>query len=269
MKEFSTQHDLHCHSILSSCTTDEQSNFHSIVAYAEQAHYDTLCLTNHLWDGDPHYPGLPIWYAAQNIAHIQRALPKPHSDSVRVLFGCEAEYCGGKNLALQPEHFDLFDFIVIPLNHMHFIGLVRPREVDTEEKMADLVLTRMEEIQKLPLPFHKVGIAHPVCSLVFSKGNPNKVYALMDEDRLYRIFRGFAQKGVGIELNGDSFNGWQQDGPEAKLKQYRIAKAAGCKFYCGSDAHNMNEHGSIARNLPSVVKALGLTEADRYIVPER
>lgn len=265
--EFPINHDLHCHSILSSCTTDEQSNFHTIVAYAEQAHYDTLCLTNHLWDGDRRYPGLYDWYAAQDVAHLKKALPKPRSESVRVLFGCETEYCGGANLALRPEHYDEFDFIVIPLTHMHFIGLTRPREVDTEAKMAELLLTRMEEIQQLPLPFHKIGIAHSTCELIFTQGDVNKVYELMDEDRLYRIFRGFAQKGVGIELNASSFETWKS-APDANLKQYRIAKEAGCKFYCASDAHNLCEHGNIYRNLPDVVKALGLTAKDRYIVPE-
>ena len=36
--------------------------------------------------------------------------------------------------ALSREHFDLFDFVVIPVNHMHMAGLVRAEGVDTPEQ---------------------------------------------------------------------------------------------------------------------------------------
>ena len=265
---FSIKHDLHCHSILSMCSSDELMNFPAIVAHAEQSGYDTVCLTNHLWDGDRYAPGIYDWYAAQDISHIQKALPRPESKSVRVLFGCETEYCGGAKIGLNKMHHDLFDFIVVPLTHMHLIGFVRPKEIDTEQKMAELLIERMEEIQVLDLPWHKVGIAHSTCSLIFTQGDVVKVFDAMDEDRLYRALHGFAKKGVGIELNACDFVNWQNS-PESFLKQYRIAKAAGCKFYCASDAHTRESMDTIDLTLPDVVSALELTENDRYIVPNR
>ena len=44
----------------------------------------------------------------------------------------------------------------------------------------------------------------------------------------------------------------------------RIAKEAGCRFYCSSDAHSVEALDGVPKNLPAVIQALGLTEADAY-----
>ena len=54
------------------------------------------------------------------------------------------------------------------------------------------------------------------------------------------------------------------DRPDDILKIYRIAKEAGCRFYCSSDAHSVEALDGVPKNLPAVIQALGLTEADAY-----
>ncbi|MBQ3575529.1 MAG: hypothetical protein IJA26_07650, partial [Clostridia bacterium] len=73
--------------------------------------------------------------------------------------------------------------------------------------------------------------------------------------------------GDGIELNASSFTGWEEK-PEV-LRPYQWAKEAGCKFYCASDSHSLAGYATVGERLPAIVEALGLTQDDRYIVPEK
>jgi histidinol phosphatase-like PHP family hydrolase len=255
---FSIDHDYHIHTHLSTCSGDPEQTVENITRFARQNGMHTICITDHLWDDS--VPGASAWYRPQNIAHIQQSLPLPKGENPRVLFGCETEYLGGTKLGLSPEHFDLFDFIIVPLNHFHMVDFVRPSSYDTPEKIADLLLTRMEEVAKLPLPWHKIGIAHPTCSLVFREGNEADVYRAMDPERLASAMKTFADKGAGIELNSSSFSGnWRQHENE-HLKIYRAARDTGCKFYCGSDSHKPKALSRTFRNLPVVIELLGLKD---------
>lgn len=262
--QFSLLHDLHCHSCLSLCSEDPTCTAEAIFRQAQSWGYDTLCLTDHLWDAD--IPGASAFYAPQNIEHVLSAKPFAHADGMRCLLGCETEYVGGGKLGLSREHFDLFDFVVIPPNHMHMKGFVRPDGVVTAAQMAELFTARLEEISRLDIPMEKVGIAHLTCSLLFSEGRVCDVIRLMDEERLQSVFSAFARRGAGIELNAECFREMDAD-PEACLRLYRIAKENGCRFYAASDAHSLTAYSSVGKKLPAVVQALGLTEADRYLIP--
>lgn len=257
--------DLHCHSTLSSCCTDPRMTPKTILDYAEQQGYSALCLTDHLWDAA--VPGASDWYAPQDIAHVRSALPLPQGNRLRFHFGCETELPANGIPALAPEHFEQFDFVVIPVNHMHMKGLVRPAGVDTPSKMATLVENRLERLLELNLPFHKVGLAHLTVGLMFSEGSVADVVACMNEARLLRIFKGYAQAGAGIELNASCFEGWG-DRQEEMLLMYRIAREAGCLFYCCSDSHSVEKMADIPRLLPNVIRTLGLTDAQQYRIPD-
>ena len=75
------------------------------------------------------------------------------------------------------------------------------------------------------------------------------------------------QAGAGIELNASCFEGWG-DQQEEMLLMYRIAKEAGCQFYCCSDAHTVAVLGSVSRVLPGVIRLLGLTSEHQYHIPD-
>ena len=145
-------------------------------------------------------------------------------------------------------------------------GLVRPHEYTTEEMVADLLVERLEQLSKLDLPWKKVGIAHLNCSLTFSEGRPERVFALVDEKRYRAVLKKFAELGAGIELNLSCFKpGWREH-EEAQLRLFRMAKEEGCKFYLASDAHTPEELTVVHERGELVCSLLGLDECDQFIL---
>ena len=267
-------HDYHIHTNLSSCCKDPTQTPDTILEYAVKNGYDSVCLTDHLWDSA--VPGASKWYEPQNIEHVRKSLPFPKKDGIKVYFGCETEFCGGNKLGLARENFDLFDFVQIPINHMHMKGFVRPADVVSVEQMVQLIPQRLEELLELDLPWEKVGIPHLTTRHMFSEGDMESLLMGLDESRMMRIFDICAKRRIGIELNASCFEPrkdnpeiwpWKEN-PAAWLRLYKMAKKAGCLFYCGSDSHSSNrfEMNTIKQYLTEVVEALELTENDRYII---
>lgn len=261
---FPINHDMHCHTQLSACSGDPQQSVQAILEHAKQHGYTLQCITDHLWDSDA--PGASGWYAPQDIAHVKKSLPLPRDEQVRLVFGCETEYCGGKKLGLHPSHYDAFDFIIVPPNHFHMKNFVRPDTYDTEEKIAELLIERLEQLSELDLPWRKVGIAHLNCGLLFREGDMARVLMLADEQRYRSVMRKFARLGAGIEINTSCFGPNWRAQEEAQLRLFRLAKEEGCKFYLGSDAHHPQELASVHKGGPEVCALLGLEESDQFIL---
>lgn len=266
MNEFPADHDLHAHTTLSACCHDPAQTADALARHALARGYGALCVTNHVWDQD--VPGASAWYRPQDIAHVRSLLPLPRVPaSLLMMFGCETEFCGGDRLGLRPDHFAAFDFVIIPPNHFNMPGFVRPEGVDAPEDRARLLVERLEEIARLPIPFYKVGIAHLTTGLLHQGGDKYAVIDAVPEARFYDAMRAFAKNGAGIELNAACFApGWQARA-DMELKLYRIARQAGCRFYLGSDAHSADRLDGIQGVLPDVIRALALTAEDRYQPP--
>lgn len=261
---FPINHDMHCHTYLSDCSRHPQQTVENILKHAKEHGYTLQCITDHLWDRM--VPGASNWYKPQDIEHISKSLPMPEDDQVRVVYGCETEYCGGEKLGLNAANYDKFDFIVIPPNHFHMKGLVRPHDYDTEEKMADLLVERLEQLSELDLPWKKVGIAHLNCGLTFKEGSNERVFSLVDEKRYRAVMRKFAELGAGIELNCSCFNNGWREHEDAHLRLFRLAKDEGCKFYLASDAHTPEELNVVHERGGLICELLGLDECDQFIL---
>ena len=74
-----------------------------------------------------------------------------------------------------------------------------------------------------------------------------------------------AELGLGIELNGCDFN-LPNEQVDNMLRPYRIAKACGCKFTFGSDAHGAAQFVPHQQRAQKMADALGLTEQDIFRV---
>lgn len=257
-------HDYHIHSQLSECSSDPEQTTQRILQYAKDNQLHSLCLTDHFWDET--VPGASPWYQPQNYPWICQAKPLPQAEGVEFLFGCETDLDKHMTLGLAAEHFDRFDFVVIPTTHLHMKGFtITEEDAGSLERRAQLWISRLDGLLDMPLPFHKVGIAHLTCGLIVPRDREGYLQLLdmLPEEQLQRLFSKAAEVGVGIELNYSDMCFCDSEA-ETVLRPYRIAKNCGCKFYCGSDAHHPKGLLTCKAVFERAIDLLGLEESDKF-----
>ena len=254
-------HDLHIHTGLSTCSNDPDMNKETILEHAKKYNMKQICITDHFWDET--VEGAPKWYVPQNYEHISTVLPLPEAEGIEYLFGCETELDHEFRVALAPEHYDRFDFIIIPTTHMHMKVCVKPEDFDSIERRKQLWSARFEAVLNMDLPFHKVGIAHLACEYMGfpSRENFLKAFASITDEEFERLFKKAAEVGVGIELN---FEEEALKDAEIMFRPFKIAKKCGCKFYFGSDAHHPKSLEAAVERYEKIIDILGLEESDKF-----
>ena len=264
--KFAVDHDFHIHSFLSLCSEDEGQTPQAILAYAKKNGLKKICLTDHLWDTDVCSFTGDHFYAYQNIPHVQKNLPLPQDADVAFYFGCETEFDKFFRVGLTRENFDKFDFVIIPTTHTHMVGFTLEEADNTEERRAALFIQRLDALLDMDLPFEKIGIAHLTCcfaGVASNKDSQRRVLASIPDAELYRIFGRIAAAGAGVELNEDMFQ-YNEEELAVQLRYYRIAKACGCKFYLGSDAHSRAGLERAPAVFARFLELLDLDEDDKF-----
>ncbi len=173
-------------------------------------------------------------------------------------------------IGLPKERYGDFDFIIVSTTHFnHMIG--EKWENCDNQTLANYWIERMDALLDLDLPFEKVGVAHPACSLIQTKSDEDylEVLDLIPEKEMERIFTKAAAVGMGIELNFNVRVRKRCDETERILRMFRIAKRCGCKFYFGGDCHNRQDFNGKDETFAAVVDLLDLKEEDKFIVPTK
>ena len=264
-------HDYHIHSGLSLCSDDPEQTGERILRYAEQNGFRKICLTDHFWDES--LPAKCGFYNKQGFEHIKKALPLPQGEKTEFLFGCETEMDKDFNVGVSEKLYDKFDFIIVPTTHLHFNAFVMDPVCDEPQYRAHLWAERLRRLLEKDMPFHKMGVAHLTCGLMLAgeweggelAGEKKylSVLRLIENETYRELFGLAAKKGIGIELNIPIEN-MSADEREEVLRPYRQAKAAGCKFYLGSDAHHPTELDAAKARFEAIITALDLTESDKF-----
>jgi histidinol phosphatase-like PHP family hydrolase len=257
--KFAIDHDLHIHSRLSSCSNHPDQTPDAILQYAKDNGLRHVVLTDHFWDET--VPGASGWYQPQNLPHIKESLPLPTADGITFGFGCETEMDRFSTVGISRATADGMDFIIVPTNHLHMLGFTIPEECVSVRDRADWFMARNHALLDMELPFPKMGLAHFTCSLMARgcEGSRDDIINTVTDERYGDFFTRAAAKGIGIELNmhlKDASN-------ESALRPYRIARACGCTFYLGSDAHTPEELAKAHARFEAVVDALELSEEDK------
>lgn len=261
---FPVDHDYHIHSMLSSCSNDPEQTTERILQYAKENGFSEICLTDHYWDST--VPGACGWYKPQDYDHIAKALPLPQDANVKFLFGCETDMDHFTTVGIPPERFDDFDFIIIPTTHLHMRGFtIAEKDAESDERRAELWVSRLDALLHMELPFGKIGIAHLACYLLNKKSREAylKTLDLIPTEEMERLFSRAAEVGCGIELNRSDM-AFPDDQAEAVLRPFRVAKSCGCKFYLGSDAHHPATFNNAKEIFERAVSLLDLHESDRF-----
>lgn len=263
---YKIDHDYHIHSHLSLCSKDAEQTTQRMLQYAKNLGLSKICITDHYWDSS--VEGASKWYTPQNFEHISDILPLPKADGINFLFGCETDMDKHKTVGIPLSRFDDFDFVIIPTTHLHMHGFtIEEDDFKKNERIAPLWCDRLDALLDMPLPFHKIGIAH-LCAALMNKTSREEYIATLDlipSDEMERLFSRAAALGVGIELNmGDmSFTDSEAD---SVLRPFKIAKSCGCKFYLGSDAHHPEDFERAKDVFERAVTMLDLCENDKFIL---
>ena len=259
--KYTIDHDLHIHTKLSSCSRHPEQTTENILKYAQRNGLGLICVTDHYWDET--IPGASGWYAPQDTAHIRGSLPLPWAEGVRFLFGCETELRRDLTLGITRERFEELEFVIIPTTHLHMNGFTVDGRENAAERAA-LWVARLDALLSMDLPFRKIGLAHPVCSLIApARETYLDALRLLPEKELTRLFSKAAKLGMGIELNAEDFL-FDESERETVLRPLMIAKNCGCRFYCGSDAHNPQALADAPERFRLAVEALDLSEDMKF-----
>ena len=125
-------HDIHTHTLFSSCCTDPAATVEAYVRRAAELGHRIFGISDHLWDET--VPGVSAWYAGQSVPYVLEAkncIPKD-TGGVKVLFGAETEYCGmSDTLGITAESAKHFDYILVPHTHTHMknFTMAEPPEI--------------------------------------------------------------------------------------------------------------------------------------------
>lgn len=258
-------HDLHIHSQISACSSDPEQTTGRILEYAKDDSLKRIVLTDHYWNSD--VEGASSWYKVQNFERVSGALPLPQYEGIDFLFGVETDMNKFFAIGVSGEDFKRFDFIIIPTTHLHMVGFtITEEDASSCEGRAKVWIEKIEHLLSLDLPFHKIGIPHLACGLIApNREDYLKTLELLPEEKLEQIFKRCAQVGVGIELNSGDMS-FADSEADTVLRIFRIAKAQGCKFYLGSDAHHPKAFESVKAIFERAVALLELTEDDKFVL---
>ena len=134
-------HDIHTHTLFSSCCSDPEATVEAYVGKAAELGYKVFGISDHMWDEK--VPGMNAWYTGQSVPYVLEAkncIPKD-TKGVKVLFGAETEYCGmSDTLGITAESARNFDYILVPHTHTHMknFTMAEPKEVvEYRQKIAE------------------------------------------------------------------------------------------------------------------------------------
>jgi len=237
-------HDLHVHTYLSACCGDKENQIpEKILVVAEELGLDTIGFSDHIWTNPQVEPS--GWYLPQDERQIIRLRSDLASLSspVRVLVGCEADTIAPGKFSITQEFASSLDYVGLSCSHFHMKKLVQQPKDDSPRSVGEHLMTFFVSAIKSGLA---TIIVHPFLPLGY-KNQYDDIIAALSDAELSDAFSVAAEQNVALEIttaffpsiekeNGPAVSMWSIETPSRVLS---LAKAVGCKFSFGSDAHSL------------------------------
>ncbi len=257
--------DLHIHTNHSYCAprTTEVSSY---LPYCAEEGIRLLGISNHLYAEGETVHGIPYLEYILQVRKELHAL-KGTTD-VRFLFGCESELFPGKVPGLRPEHAHHFDYVLFAPSHIfnciaHYDGI----DLSSADKVRDLIVAQFQRACTLEYDI-PVGICHPLYPICCPW--EQEVVDGMTDEVLADCFTLAAKHHRSIEIHACLYrNGTALDEEGLSPSYLRLlsaAKACGCQFHFGSDAHAPDAFIGKHRLLERAAERIGLCEDDLWSV---
>jgi histidinol phosphatase-like PHP family hydrolase len=259
MKIFS---DMHVHTDISKCCRSPQQTFENILATWSAGGIKKIGLTDHIWNSKT-TPGSPWYESMDGSGNIQLKKRVAAGEwNIEIMVGCEADTKAPGVFGITRELKEQLDYVVMSANHFHMDTFVE-QPVDTSPRgIAEHMLEFFISAATSGLPD---AIVHPLFPFGYA-GSYDAAIASLSDAELTDAFGLAAENNVGIEINPCSLPNptinriFELDTP---LRIFSLAKAVGCKFTFGSDAHSPEEFKNLSR-LQFFADRLDLTETDLH-----
>jgi len=255
-------HDVHVHTNLSSCSHDPAMDAAAVIRRAAELGLTTVGFANHMWDAA--VPGASDWYAPQDVNHVLSIREQVPADTrgVRVLVGCETEYCGGGKFGISPAAADRLDYVLIPHSHFHMKGFTVPAALREPRDVAAELVRRFDDVVASGLA---TGVAHPFLTLGFEE-QLDEILALIGDEQFAGCFGRAAEANVSVEIHTGMFPALGRGKErchceETFLRVLSLARQAGCRFHFTSDAHRLADL-DLTPKLAPYADRLGITPED-------
>lgn len=261
--------DLHVHTTASRCCHDENQRAENIMATLKSLGMERIGFTDHLWA----LPGYPpnAFYQGQNgdkNLSLKELIDSRDDWGVDILVGCEADMTAPGIFGITPELREKLDYVILASNHFHIKGFVEPPEAPTPEAVGRHML-------KFFLSAATSGLcdilAHPLFPCGYTDVYDRAVASISDAE-FFDAFASVAAVGVGMEINPCFYPNPEKKrffSVETPTRFLLIAKAAGCKFSFGSDAHQLLDFAPALERLRYFAEALDLTDDDLHPLAKR
>lgn len=262
--------DLHVHTNLSFCAP-QTTVPESYLPYLDEEDIQVIGFSNHLYPAswirgsDPEKrPGLE-----RNLRIIPELEEMRRKTNAVVLLGCEIEVIKDKPPTLLPEEAGQYDYVLLAASHvMNIYHEYEKFNIDSADKLRDMTLDRYFYACSLDYPV-PTGICHPLYALC-SPWEQEVVDGISDSV-LSDCFSLAAKKGISIEIHACLYREGTAHNEEGLSPSYlrvlSAAKACGCKFHFGSDAHAPGAFTGKHRLLRRAAEIVGITKADMWHFP--
>ena len=255
--------DLHIHTNLSICAKPE-ATVEAYLDLCQENGITTIGLANHCWAGPmPRSCGWADWYSKQSMESILALRNQKSIHDIRILIGCESEYLGAGVVGMTKEAASQFDYVLIPASHFHQWGFTVPGDFagSQPQTVRDLLRRRFIEVAGLEIA---TGIAHPFIPFGFFEIEEEIISGITDK-AYEECFRVAAAANISVEIHHHAVfsqirpndNGFSSE----YVRMLTIAKACGCIFHFGSDAHHPSNFKGHER-MGQFAEACGITEDD-------
>lgn len=264
-KQHLCRSDLHVHTNHSLCAP-RSTQVESYLPFCEDEGIHLLGITNHLYAEGGYIHSTPY---LDYILQVQKELDVlQNKTSVRFLFGCESELFPNREPGLNPQYSHYFNYVLFAPSHIfNCINFYEGIDLSSADKVRDLMVAQFCRACTLEYEI-PVGICHPLYPICCPW--EQEVVDGISDEVLADCFSLAAKHHRSIEIHACLYrNGTVLDKEGLSPSYFRLlyaAKACGCKFHFGSDAHEPDTFVGKHRLLERAAERIGLCKDDLWCV---
>ena len=259
--------DLHLHTNLSFCAPAD-TGVQTYLDLCAAEGVDTIGISNHIYMPEHlRAHGAKEARGAERVLQLMPEIENLRKTSrVKILFGCEVETFLGQQPSLAEDEAQDFDYVLLAPSHiMNFRDIYEKFDVSTPDRIRDIMLERFFYACSLDYGV-PTAICHPLYPIV--SGCEEAVVNGISDSVLADCFTAAKESGKAIEIHACLYRDKTALDAEGLSPTYlrvlEAAKACGCRFYFGSDAHRAQSFAGKHALLHRAAERVGITRADMW-----